>query len=199
MESSPSVAAARGDKNAGEENGSSSMRKTECMLRLLPMSLCIVSLVLMLSNSQSSDDFGLLSYSNLGAFRFVLWVSCRWSILQHIYICNWCLPCFIVKKSLLLSMLNRQEAYVKHSFPWISLVRVLDMNNMTDLISKKIRTREKDCFTDDRLTLCDCRYLVQASGVCAGYSFLSACLGPSTSLNHVSSLDFLHPRPGWIE
>ena len=58
------------------------------------------------------------------------------------------------------------------------------MNNMTDLISKKIRTREKDCFTDDRLTLCECRYLVQASGVCAGYSFLSALVSalprPST-------------------
>ncbi|WOH03079.1 hypothetical protein DCAR_0522471 [Daucus carota subsp. sativus] len=75
MESSPSVAAARGDKNAGEENGSSSMRKTESMLRLLPMSLCIVSLVLMLSNSQSSDDFGLLSYSNLGAFRYLVQAS----------------------------------------------------------------------------------------------------------------------------
>ncbi|KAK1353853.1 hypothetical protein POM88_052218 [Heracleum sosnowskyi] len=71
MESSPSVAAARGDKNGEEENGSNSMRTAESMLRLLPMSLCIVSLVLMLTNSQSSDDFGLLSYSDLGAFRFI--------------------------------------------------------------------------------------------------------------------------------
>ncbi|KAK1353851.1 hypothetical protein POM88_052216 [Heracleum sosnowskyi] len=65
MESSPSVAAARGDKNGEEENGSNSMRTAESMLRLLPMSLCIVSLVLMLTNSQSSDNFGLLSYSDL--------------------------------------------------------------------------------------------------------------------------------------
>ncbi|KAK1353863.1 hypothetical protein POM88_052228 [Heracleum sosnowskyi] len=34
MESSPSVAAARGDKNGEEENGSNSMRTAESMLRL---------------------------------------------------------------------------------------------------------------------------------------------------------------------
>lgn len=71
MESSPPVAAARGDKNGEDEYGSNSMRTAETMLRLLPMSLCIVSLVLMLTDSQSSDDFGLLSYSDLGAFRFI--------------------------------------------------------------------------------------------------------------------------------
>lgn len=51
------------------------MRTVESMLRLLPMSLCIVSLVLMLTNSQSSDDFGLLSYSDLGAFRYLVQAS----------------------------------------------------------------------------------------------------------------------------
>ncbi|KAK1353870.1 hypothetical protein POM88_052235 [Heracleum sosnowskyi] len=75
MESSPSVAAAIGDKNGEEENGSNSMRTAESMLRLLPMSLCIVSLVLVLTNSQSSDDFGLLSYSDLGAFRYLVQAS----------------------------------------------------------------------------------------------------------------------------
>lgn len=58
-------------KGSGEfedENGSSSMRTAETVLRLLPMGLCVVALVIMLKNSQT-NDFGSLSYSDLGTFR----------------------------------------------------------------------------------------------------------------------------------
>ncbi|XP_009783950.1 CASP-like protein 2A1 [Nicotiana tabacum] len=55
-----------------DENGSSSsMRTAETMLRLLPMALCVVALVIMLKNSQT-NDFGSLSYSDLGTFRYLV-------------------------------------------------------------------------------------------------------------------------------
>lgn len=54
-------------KNVVEnENNGSNM--CEIMLRLLPMALCIVALVIMLKDSQT-NDFGSLSYSDLGTFR----------------------------------------------------------------------------------------------------------------------------------
>ncbi|XP_059302728.1 CASP-like protein 2A1 [Lycium ferocissimum] len=52
-----------------ENYGSSSNRRAETMLRLLPMALCIVALVIMLKDSQT-NDFGSLSYSDLGTFRY---------------------------------------------------------------------------------------------------------------------------------
>ena len=57
-----------------EEDGSCSrnvttMRTAETLLRLVPMTLCIAALVVMLKNSQT-NDYGSLSYSDLGAFRF---------------------------------------------------------------------------------------------------------------------------------
>ncbi|XP_009602689.1 CASP-like protein 2A1 [Nicotiana tabacum] len=61
-------------KGSGEfedENGSSSMRTAETVLRLLPMGLCVVALVIMLKNSQT-NDFGSLSYSDLGTFRYLV-------------------------------------------------------------------------------------------------------------------------------
>lgn len=54
-----------------EMNGSKGMRTVESLLRLLPMGLCLMALVLMLKNSQS-NDFGSLSYSDLGAFRYII-------------------------------------------------------------------------------------------------------------------------------
>lgn len=56
---------------AHEDDGSASgMRTAETMLRLLPMALCVAALVLMLKNSQT-NDYGSLSYSDLGAFRYL--------------------------------------------------------------------------------------------------------------------------------
>ncbi|KAA8524929.1 hypothetical protein F0562_011433 [Nyssa sinensis] len=57
----------------GEEvNGQNmSMRTAETLLRLLPMALCVVALVVMLKDSQT-NDFGSLSYSDLGAFRYLV-------------------------------------------------------------------------------------------------------------------------------
>jgi hypothetical protein len=57
-----------GNDDGGEE-GNTTMRTAETLLRLLPTALCVVALVIMLKNSQSSD-FGSLTYSDLGAFRY---------------------------------------------------------------------------------------------------------------------------------
>lgn len=57
--------------SAGDDGeGSATMRTAETLLRLLPTALCVVALVIMLKNSQS-NDFGSLSYSDLGAFRYL--------------------------------------------------------------------------------------------------------------------------------
>lgn len=54
-----------------EDGGSSSsLRTAETLLRLLPIAPCVVALVVMLHDSQT-NDFGSLSYSHLGAFRYV--------------------------------------------------------------------------------------------------------------------------------
>lgn len=52
------------------EDGNAALRTAEPIARLVPMALCVAALVLMLKNSETSD-FGSLSYSDLGAFRFV--------------------------------------------------------------------------------------------------------------------------------
>ncbi|XP_041002493.1 CASP-like protein 2A1 [Juglans microcarpa x Juglans regia] len=56
-----------------EEDGSNSnaMRTAETLLRLVPMALCISALVLMLKDSQT-NDFGSISYSDLGTFRYLV-------------------------------------------------------------------------------------------------------------------------------
>ncbi|KAM7250902.1 hypothetical protein ACFE04_022785 [Oxalis oulophora] len=55
---------------SGEEVNTT-MRTAETLLRLLPMALCLSALVVMLKNSQS-NDYGSLSYSDLGAFRYLV-------------------------------------------------------------------------------------------------------------------------------
>lgn len=50
---------------------SGSLRTAETLLRLAPMALCLAALVTMLKNSQS-NDYGAVSYSNLGAFRYLV-------------------------------------------------------------------------------------------------------------------------------
>ncbi|CAI9754954.1 unnamed protein product [Fraxinus pennsylvanica] len=61
---------------AGEDemNGSTGLRTAETLLRLLPVALCVVALVVMLKDSQN-NDFGSLSYSDLGAFRYLVHAS----------------------------------------------------------------------------------------------------------------------------
>ncbi|CAN6712042.1 unnamed protein product [Malus baccata var. baccata] len=56
-----------------DEDGStsSSLRTAEMLLRLLPIAPCVVALVVMLHDSQT-NDFGSLSYSHLGAFRYLV-------------------------------------------------------------------------------------------------------------------------------
>ncbi|KAB1211387.1 hypothetical protein CJ030_MR6G021423 [Morella rubra] len=54
-----------------EEGSASSLRTVESLLRLVPMALCVAALVVMLKNSQS-NDFGSVSYTDLGAFRYLV-------------------------------------------------------------------------------------------------------------------------------
>jgi Domain of unknown function (DUF588) len=60
------------EKDQGEEmnHSSSTVRTMETLLRMAPMGLCVAALVVMLKNSQN-NDFGNLSYSDLGAFRYI--------------------------------------------------------------------------------------------------------------------------------
>ncbi|KAG6656863.1 hypothetical protein CIPAW_04G050500 [Carya illinoinensis] len=63
----------RDEKEYEEEEGSvsSTMRTAETLLRLVPVGLCVAALVVMLKNSQT-NDFGSISYSDLGAFRYLV-------------------------------------------------------------------------------------------------------------------------------
>lgn len=72
--SSPSPMDIMGGGSRDEEDGSRSstvttMRTAETLLRLVPMTLCVAALVVMLKDSQT-NDYGSISYSDLGAFRF---------------------------------------------------------------------------------------------------------------------------------
>ncbi|KAL2476498.1 CASP-like protein 2A1 [Abeliophyllum distichum] len=61
-------------KDGEDEKGSSTMRTAETLLRILPMALCVVALVIMLKDSQT-NEFGSLSYSDIGAFRYLVHAS----------------------------------------------------------------------------------------------------------------------------
>lgn len=52
------------------DDAAASVRTAETLLRILPMALCLAALVIMLKNSQT-NEYGSLSYSDLGAFRLV--------------------------------------------------------------------------------------------------------------------------------
>lgn len=54
-----------------ESGRATSIRTAETLLRLLPLGLCVAALVLMLKNSET-NDFGSLSYSDLGAFKYLV-------------------------------------------------------------------------------------------------------------------------------
>ncbi|EOY13726.1 CASP-like protein isoform 1 [Theobroma cacao] len=68
---SRSPMALMGSSRYENEEANTGMRTTETMLRLVPMALCIAALVVMLKNSQS-NEFGSVSYSDLGAFRYLV-------------------------------------------------------------------------------------------------------------------------------
>ncbi|KAI9186840.1 hypothetical protein LWI28_021487 [Acer negundo] len=54
-----------------EDDSKSGMRSAEAILRLLPVILCIAALVLMLKDSET-NELASLSYSNLGAFKYLV-------------------------------------------------------------------------------------------------------------------------------
>ncbi|KAL6561672.1 hypothetical protein OROMI_017273 [Orobanche minor] len=60
--------AIRSPGSLADEGGSTTIRTAETLLRVLPMPLCMSALVVMLKNSQT-NDYGSLSYSDLGAFK----------------------------------------------------------------------------------------------------------------------------------
>lgn len=72
--SSPMESGSRRSGDHGEDGGGgfgSGMRNVETLLRLLPVALCVAALVVMLKNTET-NDFGSISYSNLGAFRYLV-------------------------------------------------------------------------------------------------------------------------------
>ncbi|KAM5573832.1 CASP-like protein 2A1 [Rosa sericea] len=64
---------APGDELEGmSSNGNgSSLRTAETLLRLLPIAPCVAALLVMLHDSQD-NEFGSVSYSHIGAFRFLV-------------------------------------------------------------------------------------------------------------------------------
>ncbi|XP_050378078.1 CASP-like protein 2A1 [Argentina anserina] len=66
---------ARGDEVEGMSGNSnsngSSLRTAETLLRLLPIAPCVAALLVMLHDSQN-NEFGSVSYSHIGAFRFLV-------------------------------------------------------------------------------------------------------------------------------
>ncbi|XVE63232.1 hypothetical protein DITRI_Ditri07aG0003300 [Diplodiscus trichospermus] len=69
--SSRSPMALVGPSRYENEVMNTSMRTAETLLRLVPMALGVAALVVMLKNSQS-NEFGSVSYSDLGAFRYLV-------------------------------------------------------------------------------------------------------------------------------
>ncbi|KAL3502964.1 hypothetical protein ACH5RR_037413 [Cinchona calisaya] len=60
-----------GSSAQDDGNGSPRMRTAETLLRLLPVTLSVGALVIMLKDSQA-NEFGSVSYSDLGAFRYLV-------------------------------------------------------------------------------------------------------------------------------
>jgi hypothetical protein len=66
----PASTAATDDQEELEGNTTTFLRTAETFLRLLPIGLCVSALVLMLKNSEE-NDYGSVSYTDLGAFRYI--------------------------------------------------------------------------------------------------------------------------------
>ncbi|KAK6914079.1 Casparian strip membrane protein domain [Dillenia turbinata] len=85
--SSPMETGSRENRNEDENGKMSSMRNAETVFRLMPVALSLVALVVMFKNSQS-NDFGSISYSDLGAFRYLVHangICAGYSLLSAIY------------------------------------------------------------------------------------------------------------------
>ncbi|KAK9142801.1 hypothetical protein Syun_012201 [Stephania yunnanensis] len=54
--------------------GNSSVRTTETLVRIVPMGFCVTAMVMMLKNSQT-NDFGSVSYSDLGGFKYLVYAN----------------------------------------------------------------------------------------------------------------------------
>ncbi|PNX78012.1 CASP-like protein 10-like [Trifolium pratense] len=67
----PVTATAATDDQELEGNKTTFLRTAETFLRLLPIGLCVSALVLMLKNSEE-NDYGSVSYTDLGAFRYLV-------------------------------------------------------------------------------------------------------------------------------
>lgn len=77
------------EKEQGEEmsHSSSTIRTAETLLRVAPLGLCVAAMVVMVKNSQT-NDFGDLSYSDLGAFKYLVYanaISAAYSLFSTFY------------------------------------------------------------------------------------------------------------------
>ncbi|GER45109.1 CASP-like protein VIT_01s0010g01870 [Striga asiatica] len=61
-------------QSPANESGSAAMRMAETLLRILPIALCVAALVIMLKDSET-NEYGSLTYSDLGAFRYLVHAS----------------------------------------------------------------------------------------------------------------------------
>ncbi|VFQ80838.1 unnamed protein product [Cuscuta campestris] len=61
-----------GGNTAPGSGSNGGVRRAETLLRLIPVALCVVALLIMLKNSQNSDDLGSISYSDLGPFKYLV-------------------------------------------------------------------------------------------------------------------------------
>ncbi|KAL5550095.1 hypothetical protein UlMin_000271 [Ulmus minor] len=71
---SPIEESRSGEEGYSFSSSNSTMRTAETLLRLVPIAPCIAALVVMLHNSQS-NDYGSLTYSHLGAFRYLVHIN----------------------------------------------------------------------------------------------------------------------------
>ncbi|PWA60218.1 hypothetical protein CTI12_AA387340 [Artemisia annua] len=70
-EKSEVMATQRSEMGPCLDDGISSIRTAETLLRLFPVGLCVAALVVMLKDSES-NEYGALSYTNITAFRFLV-------------------------------------------------------------------------------------------------------------------------------
>ncbi|MQM23178.1 hypothetical protein Taro_056241 [Colocasia esculenta] len=86
-ESSEKKVAVEGDAAEGSQLVGA-VKTAETVLRVLPMGLCVAAMAVMLTNSQSTDDYGAVTYSDLSGFRYLVYadgVCAAYSLLSAFY------------------------------------------------------------------------------------------------------------------
>ncbi|CAA7396057.1 unnamed protein product [Spirodela intermedia] len=75
-------------ERAAEGGAKSSFNTAETILRVLSMGLCLAALVVMLKNTESSSEYGSVSYRDLSGFRYLVYangICAAYSLLSAFY------------------------------------------------------------------------------------------------------------------